>query len=77
MRGRLARHPRDVAVRSATLTSVVHTELRRGLSSLTVRSNVVRELSHPFYESLGYSRRKTQHVYHKALASGGREHQEL
>lgn len=41
----------------------------RGLSSLTVRSNVARELSHPFYESLGYSRAKTQHVYRKVVAT--------
>lgn len=37
--------------------------LAQGLPSLTVRSNAARELSHPFYESLGYSRAKTQHVY--------------
>ena len=43
--------------------------LARGLSSLTVRSNTVRELSHRFYESLGYSRSKTQHVYSKVIAS--------
>lgn len=41
----------------------------RGLSSLTVRSNVAREPSHPFYEALGYRREKTQHVYRKALTS--------
>ena len=41
----------------------------RGLLSLTVRSNAARELSHPFYEALGYSRDKTQHVYSKALKS--------
>jgi GNAT superfamily N-acetyltransferase len=39
----------------------------RGLATLTVRSNAARELSHPFYEALGYSRDKTQHVYSKAL----------
>jgi GNAT superfamily N-acetyltransferase len=43
----------------------------RGLPSLTVRSNVARELSHPFYEALGYSRDKTQHVYGKALNPSG------
>jgi GNAT superfamily N-acetyltransferase len=43
--------------------------LAHGLSSLTIRSNVVRELSHPFYESLGYARAKTQHVYRKVLTS--------
>jgi GNAT superfamily N-acetyltransferase len=46
--------------------------LSRGLSSLTVRSNAARELSHPFYEALGYAREKTQHVYRKALAAAGR-----
>jgi GNAT superfamily N-acetyltransferase len=41
--------------------------LSRGLTRLVVRSNVARELSHPFYLALGYSRDKTQHVYSKAL----------
>ena len=45
-----------------------HWALAQGLSTLTVRSNVARELSHPFYESLGYERAKTQHVYRKTLA---------
>jgi len=39
----------------------------RGLAVLTVRSNAAREVSHPFYEALGYARDKTQHVYSKAL----------
>jgi GNAT superfamily N-acetyltransferase len=41
----------------------------RGLGAgvITVRSNIARDTSHPFYERLGYVRRKTQHVYHKAL----------
>jgi GNAT superfamily N-acetyltransferase len=39
--------------------------LSQGLAGLTVRSNVARELSHPFYEALGYVREKTQHVYRK------------
>jgi len=39
----------------------------QGISSLTVRSNAARESSHPFYESLGYSRIKTQHVYTKVV----------
>ena len=37
----------------------------RGLDMVTVRSNVVRESSHPFYEHLGYKRVKTSHVYEK------------
>jgi GNAT superfamily N-acetyltransferase len=40
----------------------------QGLSSLTVRSNAARTLSHPFYESIGYSRSKTQHVYVKTVS---------
>ncbi|HEX6996546.1 MAG TPA: GNAT family N-acetyltransferase [Gammaproteobacteria bacterium] len=39
----------------------------QGLSSVTVRSNTARALSHPFYEALGYSRLKTQHVYTKIV----------
>ncbi|HEX5049905.1 MAG TPA: GNAT family N-acetyltransferase [Gammaproteobacteria bacterium] len=39
----------------------------RGLGSITVRSNVARDGAHPFYERLGYARRKTQHVYTKVL----------
>ena len=39
----------------------------RGLATMTVHSNTVRELSHPFYEAIGFSRKKTQHVYSKAL----------
>jgi len=34
---------------------------------LLVRSNVVRQESHPFYEGLGYERTKTQHSYRKVL----------
>ena len=39
----------------------------RGLSGLTVRSNVVRPESHAFYERLGFERFKTQHAYRKEL----------
>lgn len=40
---------------------------RRGLELMTVRSNVVRAESHPFYERRGYVRVKTQHAYRKRL----------
>ncbi len=46
--------------------------LALGLPSLTVRSNAARDLSHPFYESLGYVRSKTQHVYNKAVTKEAR-----
>jgi GNAT superfamily N-acetyltransferase len=41
----------------------------RCLELMTVRSNVVRTESHPFYERLGYVRAKTQHAYRKPLSA--------
>jgi GNAT superfamily N-acetyltransferase len=39
----------------------------RGIGTIRVRSNVVRAESHPFYERLGFTRVKSQHVYRKSL----------
>jgi len=39
----------------------------RGLAEVSVRSNVIRPDSHPFYERAGYTRYKTQHAYRKRL----------
>jgi GNAT superfamily N-acetyltransferase len=39
----------------------------RGLNDMSVRSNVLRPESHPFYERIGYTRYKTQHAYRKHL----------
>jgi N-acetylglutamate synthase-like GNAT family acetyltransferase len=39
----------------------------RGFDEVSVRSNVARPESHPFYEKLGFDRTKTQHVYRKRL----------
>jgi GNAT superfamily N-acetyltransferase len=39
-----------------------------GFDVILVRSNITRQASHPFYEHLGYIRRKTQHCYAKPLA---------
>ena len=41
---------------------------QQGFSAVCVRSNVLREASHPFYERLGYVRRKTQYYYEKGIA---------
>lgn len=38
-----------------------------GFQEICVRSNVLRDGSHPFYEQLGYVRRKTQHFYAKDI----------
>ena len=43
----------------------------RGFAEVSVRSNVARPESHPFYEKLGFSRTKTQHVYRKRLQDPG------
>jgi len=39
----------------------------QGLTIVGVRSNAARVESHPFYERLGFIRRKTQHSYEKIL----------
>lgn len=45
-----------------------------GITRVLVRSNVVRERAHAFYERLGYARHKTSHVFEKALGrSAGRD----
>jgi GNAT superfamily N-acetyltransferase len=41
----------------------------RGLDQVSVRSNIVRAESHPFYEKVGYTRVKTQHAYRKRVAT--------
>ncbi len=42
----------------------------RGQGDIVVRSNTRRQESHPFYEGLGYRRKKSQHVYVKGASSG-------
>jgi GNAT superfamily N-acetyltransferase len=41
----------------------------RGFEQVTVRSNVMRLESHPFYERMGFTQVKTQHVYRKRVGS--------
>jgi GNAT superfamily N-acetyltransferase len=41
--------------------------LARGFKWVSLRSNVVRNHAHNFYERLGYERVKTQHAYRKPL----------
>ena len=43
----------------------------RGLEQLAVRSNVLRNESHVFYQALGFERVKTQHAYWKLLVRRG------
>jgi GNAT superfamily N-acetyltransferase len=65
----------DAAARGSGIGRVLVEDAERwargqGFDAIGVRSNVAREGSHPFYERLGYRRRKTQHAYVKPLAGG-------
>ena len=42
--------------------------LGRGFDTISVRSNVIRDRAHRFYERLGYERKKTQHKFRKRLS---------
>jgi ribosomal protein S18 acetylase RimI-like enzyme len=53
------------------LAAVESWAAERHLPEVSLRSAVTREESHPFYESVGYSRIKTQHVYRKSLPPSG------
>jgi GNAT superfamily N-acetyltransferase len=43
---------------------------RRGLTIIGVRSNIIREHTHVFYERLGYAVTKTQKVFRKTIQRG-------
>ena len=49
------------------LEQAEHWALGRGLEEVSVRSNITRTESHPFYERLGFVRAKTQHAYRKRI----------
>lgn len=49
------------------LVGAVEAWAREQGMDVVVRSNVQRQDSHPFYEGLGYTRQKSQHVYRKQL----------
>lgn len=61
---------RRIGIGSMLVEQVEHWAVGRNCPVLLVRSNVVREESHPFYERLGYERTKTQHSYRKVLNGG-------
>lgn len=62
---------RGRGVGRALLRAVEAWAAGRGYPGLRVRSNVVRERAHRFYEREGYARTKTQHNFTKPLGSGG------
>jgi GNAT superfamily N-acetyltransferase len=59
----VARTHRKFGVGRALVESVRTWAAKRGLKKIQVHSNVIRQEAHPFYESLGFRRSKTQHVY--------------
>ena len=66
----VATHVRRSGIGRALVREAESWASRRGLGVIGVRSNVVRAEAHPFYESLGYARTKTQHANSKQLPTG-------
>ena len=58
---------RRQGVGHALIAAAEHWAGERGQKYIAVRSNTRRQESHPFYEGLGYSRKKSQHVYVKEI----------
>lgn len=65
----VGKNARRMGVGKALVGAVEKWALQLGVERIVVRSNVVRPESHPFYESIGYERAKTQHVYSKGLTT--------
>lgn len=63
----VAANQRGQGIGRRLLERVEHWALERGLTQISVRSNVARPESHPFYERSGYVRVKTQHAYRKQI----------
>jgi GNAT superfamily N-acetyltransferase len=58
---------RRLGIGAALVAAAEEWATARRLTTIEVRSNVVRDISHPFYEARGYARVKTQHSYEKSL----------
>jgi GNAT superfamily N-acetyltransferase len=56
---------RSSGIGAALLAAAERWAFERGAPSLGVRSNVVRDRAHRFYERHGYRRVKSQHVFEK------------
>jgi len=68
--GLVVDHPaRREGVGHALIAAVEHWAKERSQGNIVVRSNTRRQESHPFYEGLGYRRKKSQHVYVKGAFS--------
>jgi GNAT superfamily N-acetyltransferase len=58
---------RSAGVGAALLAAAEDWARRQGLATMRVRSNVIRERAHRFYEREGYARCKVQAVFRKVL----------
>jgi GNAT superfamily N-acetyltransferase len=56
---------RRLGVGRALVLSAEDWARQQGFRSIRVRSNVLRVESHPFYQSIGFFPKKSQHVYEK------------
>ena len=59
---------RGLGTGAALLAAAEDWARRQGFAAMRVRSNVLRERAHRFYEREGYARIKAQAVFRKALA---------
>ncbi len=58
---------RGAGVGKLLMVAVEHWARGNGLSAVLLRSNIIRDAAHHFYEQLGYTRIKTQHAFRKVL----------
>jgi len=61
---------RSRGIGAALVEAAVEWAAEHGYGTIRVRSNVVRERAHAFYERLGFSRVKNQVVFVRSTASG-------
>lgn len=58
---------RGSGVGRALVAAAEHWAAANGYDLVRVRSNIVRDRAHHFYEQLGYTRKKTSHVFDKKV----------
>lgn len=63
----VAEGQRSLGAGARLLTAAEEWARQHGCKSMSVRSNVLRERAHKFYERLGYQHYKTQKSFHKPL----------
>ncbi len=59
---------RGKGIGTALMSQIERWARAQGLSAVSLRSNVIRDQAHRFYEGLGYKRVKTQHAFVKVLS---------